>query len=257
VESILRGLDREYPRAPKVGGLASGGRRPQENRLLLGERVHRSGAVGLALCGDVVVDTLVAQGCRRIGSPMVVTRCEGPYLRELDGDPPLQVLAALFRTLDPRDRELLHHSLFLGLELSPGAVEHEEGELLVRNILGVDDRSGAMVIGAELEPMAVAQFVLRDPHSAEEDLRRLLVRERRSAGRAAGALLFSCVGRGEGLFGIPDHDTSLFEEQLGPAPLGGFFCNGEIGPVGGTTFLHGYTSAFAIFREPPGGPRPS
>ena len=102
--------------------------------------------------------------------------------------------------------------------------------------------------------MTVAQFVLRDAHSAEQELRDMLERHRRTgAGRPAGALLFSCVGRGAGLFGHPDHDTSLFEEQLGPAPLGGFFCNGEIGPVGGTTFLHGYTSAFAMFREAQGG----
>jgi small ligand-binding sensory domain FIST len=97
--------------------------------------------------------------------------------------------------------------------------------------------------------MTVVQFVLRDAHAAEEDLRRMLDRERLAAGGPpAGALLFSCTGRGAGLFGHPDHDTALFEEKLGPAPLGGFFCNGEIGPVGGETFLHGYTSAFALFR---------
>jgi small ligand-binding sensory domain FIST len=251
---LVRALDAAYPGAPKVGGLASGGRRPLENRLLLGERVHRGGAVGVVLYGDVAVDTLVAQGCRRIGKPMLVTRCEGSVLEELDGAPPLQAIAELFRALDARDRELLHHSLFLGLEVRPEAVEHAPGELLVRNILGVDEGSGALAIGAELRPMTVAQFVLRDPHAAEEELRRMLVHDRRAAGRAAGALLFSCVGRGEGLFGAPDHDTSLFEEQLGPAPLGGFFCNGEIGPVGGATFLHGYTSAFAIFREWRGAP---
>jgi small ligand-binding sensory domain FIST len=249
VAELLRGLDDAFLGAPKIGGLASGGRRPLENRLLLGERAHRGGAVGVALCGDVVIDTLVAQGCRRIGAPMRVTRCEGSLLQELDGRPPLEVVAALYRTLDARDRELLRHSLFLGLELRPESTEHADGELLVRNILGVDEDSGAMAIGAALAPLSVAQFVLRDPHSAEEELRRMLVRRRRAGERPAGALLFSCVGRGEGLFGIPDHDTSLFEEQLGPAPLGGFFCNGEIGPVGGATFLHGYTSAFAIFRE--------
>jgi small ligand-binding sensory domain FIST len=95
--------------------------------------------------------------------------------------------------------------------------------------------------------MMVTQFVLRDARTAEEDLRRMLGRQRPAAAPPAGALLFSCVGRGAGLFGRPDHDTALFEEKLGPVPL---FCNGEIGPVGGTTFLHGYTSAFAMFREP-------
>jgi small ligand-binding sensory domain FIST len=121
----------------------------------------------------------------------------------------------------------------------------------VRNFLGADPATGALAVGASLHPHQVVQFVLRDARTAEEDLQRLLDRERRdrAAGRPAGALLFSCQGRGAGLFGCPDHDTGLFEERLGPAPLGGFFCSGEIGPVAGTTFLHGYTSAFALFRE--------
>ena len=130
-------------------------------------------------------------------------------------------------------------------------VEYQPGELLVRNILGADEKAGALAVGAELRPMQVVQFVLRDAQAAEEDLQRMLERYRRSehGGTPAGALPFSCVGRGAGLFGRPDHDTALFQQALGPAPLGGFFCNGEIGPVGGTTFLHGYTSAFALFRE--------
>jgi small ligand-binding sensory domain FIST len=247
---LVEGLDRAYPGAPKFGGLASGGRRPTENRLLIGDDVHRSGGVGVVFTGNVEVDTVIAQGCRPIGEPMIVTRCEHGLLQELDSRPPMHVLTELYQSLDVRDRELMQSSLFLGLEMRADEVEYEPGELLVRNLIGADEATGALAVGAELRPMTVAQFVLRDAHSAEQELRRMLERHRRAAaGRPAGALLFSCVGRGAGLFGHPDHDTSLFEEQLGPAPLGGFFCNGEIGPVGGTTFLHGYTSAFAMFRE--------
>ncbi len=246
---LTAGLDSAYPGAPKFGGLASAGRRPGENRLLLGADVHRSGAVGVAFSGDVAVDTVIAQGCRPVGRPMVVTRCHGNLLQELDQRPPLVVLSELHASLDGRDRELMEHSLFLGLEMREDRVEYEPGEILVRNLLGADQETGAIAIGAELRPMTVVQFVLRDARTAEEDLRHMLDRHATGA-PPAGALLFSCLGRGAGLFGRPDHDTDLFEEKLGPAPLGGFFCNGEIGPVGGTTFLHGYTSAFAIFREP-------
>jgi small ligand-binding sensory domain FIST len=246
---LIAGLDGAYPRAPKFGGLASGGRRPGENRLLLGLDVHRSGAVGVAFSGDLAVDTVIAQGCRPIGQPMVVTRCHGNLLQELDGRAPVSILTELYASLGSHDRELMQHSLFVGLEMRQERVEYEPGELLVRNLLGADDATGAIAVGAELRSMTVAQFVLRDARTAEEDLRQMLERQRRSTTPAAGALLFSCMGRGAGLFGRPDHDTGLFEEKLGPAPLGGFFCNGEIGPVGGTTFLHGYTSAFAIFRE--------
>jgi small ligand-binding sensory domain FIST len=152
----------------------------------------------------------------------------------------------------------MRHSLFLGLDMREERIEFDPGELLVRNLVGVDEATGALAVGAELRPMQVVQFVLRDARTAEEDLERLLEKQRRAGGWSppSGALLFSCVGRGAGLFGRPDHDTGLFEEKLGPVPLGGFFCNGEIGPVGGSTFLHGYTSAFAIFREarePPAG----
>jgi small ligand-binding sensory domain FIST len=211
--------------------------------------VHDAGTVGVAFSGGVEVETLIAQGCRPVGEPMLVTRCRHGLLQELGGRPPLQVMSELYESLDGRDRDLMRQSLFLGIEVGPGSGS-KQGELLVRNLLAVDEATGAVAVGAELQPLSVAQFVLRDAHAAEEDLRRMLARRRHaSADRPDGALLFSCVGRGAGLFGHPDHDTSLFEEQLGPVPMGGFFCNGEIGPVGGRTFLHGYTSAFALFRD--------
>jgi len=251
-DALVAGLDAAFPEAPKFGGLASGGRRPGENRLLLGREVHRTGAIGVAFSGDVAVDTVIAQGCRPIGKPMLVTRCHGNVLDEVDQRPPMEVLAEVYREAGEADRALMQDSLFLGLEMRSDRVEYDPGEILVRNLIGADEQTGALAVGAALRPMSVAQFVLRDARTAEEDLARMLDRQRRAAGAAppAGALLFSCVGRGAGLFGRPDHDTALFQEKLGPAPLGGFFCNGEIGPVGGTTFLHGYTSAFALFREP-------
>jgi small ligand-binding sensory domain FIST len=179
---------------------------------------------------------------------MIVTRCQGNLVQELDGRPPLEILSELFRSVPADDRELMQHSLFLGIDMREDRVEFDPGELLVRNLLGADEASGALAVGALVHPMSVVQFVLRDAGTADEDLRRMLDRH---AGLPApsGALLFSCLGRGARLFGRPDHDTGLFEEKLGPAPLGGFFCNGEIGPVGAATYLHGYTSAFALFRE--------
>jgi small ligand-binding sensory domain FIST len=248
-DALIRGLDRAFPRASKFGGLASGGEAPGEHRLLLGAEVHRSGALVVAFTGDVEVETVIAQGCRPIGEPMLVTRCKGGLLQELDRGAPLKVLGEIYESLGPRDRELMRHSLFLGLDMREERVEYDPGELLVRNIVGADQETGALAVGEVLHPVQAVQFVLRDAHAAEEDLRRMLdARARVSPAPPAGALLFSCTGRGSGLFGTADHDTALFQEKLGPAALGGFFCNGEIGPVGGTTFLHGYTSAFALFR---------
>jgi small ligand-binding sensory domain FIST len=249
-QRLVLALDQLYPRSRKVGGLASGARAAGGNALYLGSDVHRDGAVGVALHGDIVVDTLVAQGCRAIGHPMPVTRCQDNVILELDRKRPIDVLRDLHESLDENERVLMRHALHVGVEMNEGSMEFRAGEFLVRNVVGIDAQSGAIAVGAHLHPWQVVQFLLRDAKTAEHDLSAMLDRYR-DAGhpRAAGALLFSCLGRGKHLFGAPDHDTGLFRDRLGPVPLGGFFCNGEIGPVGGTTFLHGYTSAFGLFRS--------
>ena len=246
--ALVAGLDAAYPAASKFGGLASGGPVPGANRLFLKSRTHRAGAVGVAFAGNLTVETIVAQGCRAIGKPMIATRCRDNVLLEVDGRPPLEVLRELFPSLPPRDQELMRHSLFMGIEMRE-SVEYREGELLVRNLVGMDAKTGSLALGAMLHPMQVVQFLLRDARTAEEDLTRLLDKSTARVQPPSGALLFSCLGRGAHLFGRPDHDTDLFRSKVGAVPLGGFFCNGEIGPVGGATFLHGYTSAFALFRE--------
>jgi small ligand-binding sensory domain FIST len=179
----------------------------------------------------------------------LVTRCKDNLMLELAGRPPLEVLRELLEKLDEKERAEASGSLFVGIEMKKRAVEFQEGELLVRNLVGIEPKTGALAVGAHLEPYQVLQFLARDARAASEDLNRMLRRYRESHGdrRPAGALMFSCVGRGEHLFGKPNHDSSLFRELVGPVPMGGFFCNGEIGPVGGTTFLHGQTTSFALF----------
>jgi small ligand-binding sensory domain FIST len=248
-QALIEGLDAAFPRVPKFGGLVSGGRGAGTNWLYANGASYRDGAVGVVFAGDLIVDTVVAQGCRPIGAPMVVTRGEGNLIRELDHKPPAEVIDTLYAALAPHDRQLLRHSLCLGIEMQDSLV-HREGELLVRNIVGIDRESGTMAVGARLRPFQVIRFLLRDAATATDDLSRMLELDRaRGAGAVEGALLFSCVDRGERLFGKPDHDSALFRRHLGPAPCGGFFCSGEIGPVGGATFVHGYTSSFALFRR--------
>jgi len=249
--SLLSGLDAAFPNSRKIGGLASGGSGPGSNALFVGLHFHRGGAVGVGLSGNIAVDTIVAQGCRPIGVPMIVTQCQNNFVQELDGRPPLAILRELHETLPERDQELFRTSLFVGLEMKSDEVEFHPGDFLVRNIVGIDPQRGAIAIGGLPKQWQVLQFLLRDSQTATEDLKRLLARYRRerAGAKPRGALLFSCLGRGVHLFGQPDHDTRLFHESLGHLPLGGFFCNGEIGPVGKITFLHGYTSAFALFRE--------
>ena len=253
VQNLIMGLDFAYPRAAKIGGLASGAQRPGDNALFLDGAVHGSGAIGLALHGNIMVDTVVAQGCRPIGESMRITSSQRNVLVELDGKPPMAVLQDLFRTLSERDRQLMGHSLFLGVVMDELVDTPVQGDFLIRNVVGMDQRTGSLAIGEMLKEGQLVQFHLRDAETSTQDLTFVLERyaaENRE-NEVPGALLFSCLGRGEYLYGRPNHDTDIFRDKLGQVPLGGFFCNGEIGPVGGTTFLHGYTSSFGLFRSRP------
>jgi small ligand-binding sensory domain FIST len=249
LDAWIPALDARFPRGTTLGGVASGAAEPGRNRLFLGAGAARSGAVGLVLSGDVALDAVVAQGCRPVGPPLFVTGARENVLYELDGKPPMEVLNAIFASASPEEQRLFQGSLFLGIELEPEQSRFESGDFLIRNLLGADPGSGALHVAANLEERRVVQFHLRDGAAAAADLERRLARYTQECGPgAAGALLFSCLGRGRGLFGAPDHDSAALAQALGPLPLAGFFCNGEIGPVGGRTFLHGYTSAFGIFR---------
>ena len=223
--------------------------RPGDNALYVGSDVHREGVVGVALSGAIEVDTVVAQGCRPVGAPMFVTRARENLLYEIDGRSALQVLQELYRSLSPEDQNLARGSLFLGIEMKEAQAEYQQGDFLIRNLLGSEEESGALVVGALLQEPMVVQFHLRDSRTSADDLNLRLQRHVAHAPTGAeGAILFSCLGRGAGLYGEPNHDSDRLREHLGAVPIAGFFCNGEIGPVQGKTFLHGYTSAFALFR---------
>ena len=249
-ESLLMGLDYAFPKSVKIGGLASGAQQPGGNALYLAGEVFRSGVVGVSLHGAIAVDTVVAQWCRPIGQPMQVTSCSQNVLGELDGRNSMEVLRSLFEGLSERDQELAGHSLFLGVVMDPLKDSPQLGDYLIRNIVGMDRARGGLAIGEILKEGQTVQFHLRDAETSAQDLDALLSRyaSEHPIYEDTGALLFQCLGRGSYLYGRPDHDTDMFREKVSAMPLTGFFCNGEIGQVGDTTFLHGYTSSFGIFR---------
>jgi len=245
-------LDQAYPSATKVGGLASGGEDPGEMALFLEDGVHAEGVVGLALYGDIVLDAVVAQGCRPVGVSLTITRAERNLIYELDGLPAVSMLEAVLKSIDEADRQRFRRSPMIGLVTDPDRKGGRTGDYLIRNLIGLDRRRGLIGIGAIVENGQKVRFHVRDADASAEDLRELLGRYRRSMPEPpAGALLFSCLGRGEGLYGVPDHDSAEVVRQIGELPLGGFFGNGEIGPVHGRTFLHGYTSSLGFFRPRP------
>ncbi|TAJ25724.1 MAG: hypothetical protein EPO64_07635, partial [Nitrospirae bacterium] len=170
---------------------------------------------------------------------------------ELGGSPALDRLQAVFESLGGEERQMAHRALHLGIVIDEHRARFERGDFLVRNLIGADRGSGSVAIGDRVQEGQTVQFHLRDAQSASEDLNVLLAADRAKHQKPPlGALLFSCCGRGRGLFGRAHHDIAAVREREGEMPIAGFFAQGEIGPVGGSNFLHGYTASLALFSEP-------
>jgi len=239
-EPFLEQLNEERPRLPLVGGIATG------RQLMLGDQVLAEGAVGAVVSGTRV-RTLVSQGCAPVGREAVVTAAEANLLYELAGDRALDRLREEIMALDERERTLAAGGLLLGLVIDENKPDYERGDFLMRPLLGADEESGALAVGAPVRVGQTVRFQVRDGESADEDLRQTLAPL--MGERAAGALLFTCNGRGTNMFPMPGHDARLVAEALGRPALAGFFCGGEIGPVGGRAFLHGFTATLAVFLD--------
>ncbi|WP_100903172.1 FIST signal transduction protein [Nostoc flagelliforme] len=260
INDLLQGLDFAYPGSVIVGGQASGGGIGGRVALFCNDTeggecqqsLYREGTIGIALTGNIVLETIVAQGCRPIGKPLQVTKADRNIILELDEKVPLVVLRDLIASLSEHERTLAQHSLFVGVAMDEFKLALQQGDFLIRGILGVDPTAGAIAIGDRVRPGQRLQFHLRDAQASAEDLELLLQsyqHQRDSEPSAVAALIFACLGRGEGLYGKPNFDSELFRRYVSDIPVGGFFCGGEIGPVGGRTFLHAYTSAFGICRQ--------
>ncbi len=262
INDLLQGLDYAYPGSTKVGGLASSGMNSTTTAVFCQDQAYSGEMIGVALGGNIVIESIVAQGCRPIGPTYRITKGDRNILLEVEPDSngtndqrtsPLEALQQLIQTLDPLDRGLAQHSLFIGVVRDEFKLNLEPGDFLIRNLMGVDPRVGALAIGDRVRAGQRIQFHLRDARTSAEDLELLLKSYQQNITPnsthlvGAGALMFSCLGRGEHLYEQPNFDSQLFRRYLN-LPMSGFFCNGEIGPVGGGTFLHGYTSVFGICR---------
>ena len=247
---LLEELNTTYRTRPIVGGLVSGGNEPGEHLLFMGTTVYREGAVGVAMSGNIAMETVISQGCRPVWRSYVVTASEGNLILQLGGRQALEVLHEVLAGLSPDDRELAQQgSVFVGLAITEMHHAFGAGDFLIRNIVGIDPDSGAMAIAEPAEVGQTLQFQLRDPATSRQELRRLL--QASLSPRAvppAGALLFNCTGRGKALYGLAHQDVKLIQTVSGKLPIGGFFCNGEIGPIGGTNLVHGYTASLGLFR---------
>jgi small ligand-binding sensory domain FIST len=248
VDAYLTQLNGENPGLPIAGGMASGARQPGEHVLLLGCEAVTSGAVSVLLQGDLGYRAVVSQGCRPLGKPLVITKAQENVILELGGKTPLQQLQDLWLTLTSRDHQLVQQGLMIGRAVSEYRDTFGRGDFLVRSLIGMDRATGAIAIGDHVRVGQTVQFHVRDAASADEDLRLLLESAGPGTGRQGG-LLFSCNGRGTRLFGKPDHDAQAVRSALGDVPLAGFFAQGELGPVGGQNFIHGFTASLVLFAD--------
>jgi small ligand-binding sensory domain FIST len=250
VNEFLQQVNEDHRGLRVMGGMASGVRGPGQCRLILGGKVHDSGAIGVAIQGQGLLRSIVSQGCRPIGRHFVITGGHDNIITTLGGRPPLQVLQELWQELAPRDQELFQRGLHVGVVINEYQDQFQRGDFLVRNVIGLEKETGSLAITDRVKVGQTVQFHVRDAETADEDLRDLLQMNKAAQERpAAGALLFTCNGRGTRLFPEPNHDAGLVRSQAGEIPLAGFFAQGELGPIGGQNFIHGFTASVVLFEE--------
>lgn len=248
-EHWLKQWNEAYPAVPILGGLASGDPQSQSTQVYLNGQVFEEGGVAISVGGAVELAGVISQGCTPIGETWTITKAEQNLIHEIGNRPAYQILEETFKALPPREQHLARGNLFLGMVTNEYLENFGRGDFLIRNLIGADPSSGTLAVGAHPRPGQTVQFQRRDAASSTEDMAHLLTKAGEDlVGRTIyGGCLCSCNGRGHRLFGTPHHDARHVQQFLGPFGLAGFFCNGEIGPVGEKNFLHGYTASLALF----------
>ena len=246
-EPLLDQIADDQPGMPVLGGLASAGGGPGSGVLFCDDQVVSDGAVGVTVAG-VDVFPVVSQGARPIGPEMAITAADANVIHELASQPALERLKSAILELEPGERALAAAGLLIGIVIDENRPEYERGDFLVRGLLGADEESGSIAVGERVRVGQTVRLQVRDAGSADEDLREALAQlSDELPAPPAGALLFTCNGRGSNMFAEPDHDAAALDQALGGAPAAGFFCAGEIGPVGARSFVHGFTATMAVF----------
>ena len=252
-ERWLRSWNQNYSNVPVYGGLANGNHPEPRAQLYLDGEVFEDGGVAIAVGGAVTLAGVISQGCTPIGEAWTLTRVEQNLIRNIANRPAYAVLSETVQNLPPEEQSKVQGNLHIGLVVNEYLEDFQRGDFLVRNLLGGDPNSGVLAVGALPRTGQTIQFQRRDATAASEDLNELLAREKtRLAGTEIyGGCLFCCNGRGKNLVGRASHDSELVQAHFGPTGLAGFFCNGEIGPIGDKNFLHGFTASLALFVKKP------
>ena len=245
----LKPWNEAYSPKPIVGGLASGRPDDYQSFLYLNGEVHEEGLVALSIGGRVTLKSIISQGCTPIGEVWTITQAEGNIIHKIGNRPAFEVLVESLNNLPADRRARAQGNIFIGLVIDEYREDFGRGDFLIRNLIGGDPKKGSLAVAAYPRVGQTMQFQIRDAEAATEDMGEMLVKANEELAETdlIGGCLCCCNGRGQSLFGEPHHDAGLVQKHLGPLAVGGFFCNGEIGPVGDTTFIHGYTASLAVF----------
>ena len=249
LNQLLSEMNRAYKNCPIIGGIASASSEPLGNTLIANGEFYQDGVVGVSLTGNLTVSTVVSQGCRPIGETFIVTKAKENIFFEIAGKNFYEVISKVLEKASPRDKQLAQEAIFVGIAIDEYKHGFKRGDFVIRGLMGIDEKTGAGYIGDYIQPGQTIQFHVRDAQSATEDLNELLNQQQKNLNgkKPKGALVFSCNGRGEQLFKEKNHDINIIQTYIGAVPAGGFFCAGEIGPVGKSNFLHGFTESIALF----------
>ena len=244
-EAAYFGVVHADPAAPDVPGLVSdmsakiatgylvGGISSSRSRTVqIANEVLSGGLSGAVLGEDVAVSTRLTQGCTAYPGRYRVTECDDNVIAALDGRPALEVLLEAVRGEKAQ--------LLVGIPV-PGS---DTGDYTARNLVGIDPKNKLIAIGDSVTAGDTILFCKRDAAAARKDLQRALDQVKAEVPRARGALYYSCVARGEHMFGSRGAELHLIRQALGEVPLVGFFCNGEIS----RDRLYGYTGVLTVFK---------
>jgi small ligand-binding sensory domain FIST len=249
VDRWLHQWNEAYPRVPTMGGLASGGAGAEDVFIFHNHNRVESGAIAIALKGGVRVTPVVSQGCTPIGEPLLITGADNNVMLTLGSKPAYEALSEAFGTLPDSVKERAQGNLFAGLATNEYVDDFKRGDFLIRNIIGANPDTGAVAIGDYPRVGQTMQYQLRDRTAADEDLHQRLDAAHGNGSRPFASLIFCCNGRGKNLFGRANHDAGAMAKTFGSIPATGLFCNGEIGPIGGKNFVHGYTASIALLAD--------
>lgn len=249
VELFVPTVNDQYPGLRVIGGMSSNPFGPEVASLFLDEAPIIAGGIGVLLRGSPRIRTLVSQGCRPLGKPLIVTKANENVILELSGPTtPMKYLRSLLGEISAADRKLLEQGRLIGLAVSEYRETFRPGDFLIRAMESIDPHNGALAITDRVRLGQTVQFQVRDAKAADEDMHALLTQIGEDEFKPTGGLLFTCNGRGRRMFPSPDYDAKMIREKLGPLALGGLYAAGEIGPLANRNFIHFFTAS-AVFFE--------